>query len=269
MSETRPDDQRSLLPALRALRASAPPDLSDRVCQRLGLATEVDEFVLVDGPPVSLFVAFGPSGISHVLAADLLDGDPERFQVRHRERFGRPVRPATKPPAGLVAALRTGQGRSLHYDLRGLSDFERAVLGKALEIPPGELRPYAWVAREIGRPAAVRAVGSALGRNPVPVLIPCHRVVRSDGQVGDYAFGAPMKRRLLEAEHVDVAEAQRLARSGARFMGSDTTGVFCFPTCRHARRITAAHRMLFRSAAAAAEARFRPCADCRPGERTG
>ena len=51
------------------------------------------------------------------------------------------------------------------------------MLAKAQEIPPGQVRPYAWVAGELGQPAAVRAVGMALGRNPVPVLIPCHRVV--------------------------------------------------------------------------------------------
>ena len=68
------------------------------------------------------------------------------------------------------------------------------MLTKTLEIPSGEVRPYGWVAREIGRPKAVRAVGSALGRNPVPVLIPCHRVVRSDGHVGNYGLGVPMKR---------------------------------------------------------------------------
>ena len=88
----------------------------------------------------------------------------------------------------------------MRYDLSGLSPFERAVLTKTLEIPLGEVRPYGWVAREIGRPRAVRAVGSALGRNPVPVLIPCHRVVRSDGALSGYRWGVRRKRTLLERE---------------------------------------------------------------------
>jgi O-6-methylguanine DNA methyltransferase len=74
---------------------------------------------------------------------------------------------------------------------------------KAREIPAGQVRPYGWIASEIGRPKAVRAVGTALGRNPVPLLIPCHRVVRTDGRVGDYAFGPPAKRALLAAEGLD------------------------------------------------------------------
>ncbi len=64
------------------------------------------------------------------------------------------------------------------------------MLSAAALIPRGQTRPYAWVAERAGRPKAVRAVGSALGRNPVPLLIPCHRVTRSDGSLGDYVFGA-------------------------------------------------------------------------------
>ncbi|NLE64669.1 MAG: MGMT family protein [Elusimicrobia bacterium] len=68
-----------------------------------------------------------------------------------------------------------------------MTAFQTKVLKATLEIPFGETRTYAWVARRIGRPKAVRAVGSALRRNPWPLIIPCHRVVRSDGDVGKYA----------------------------------------------------------------------------------
>jgi O-6-methylguanine DNA methyltransferase len=67
----------------------------------------------------------------------------------------------------------------------------RALNNVSLEIPPGEVRPYSWIAREIGRPGAVRATGSALAKNPVPLLIPCHRVVRSDGRIGKYSATCP------------------------------------------------------------------------------
>lgn len=258
--------QDQLIAALRALRAAPPNGFAERVLTQVGLPGEVDGFVLIEGPTGPLFVAFGPAGISHVLAACLIDGDPERFAARHRQRFGRQLRPATVPPPGLFGALQTGQARRLAFDLRGLSGFEQAVLGKALEIPRGEMRPYGWVAREIGRPKAVRAVGSALGRNPVPILIPCHRVVRADGQIGEYAFGSPMKQALLEAEGVDVVESERQARGGARYVGSDTTHIFCHPSCRDARRITIEHQVRFRHASQATAAGFRPCAHCRPAE---
>ena len=68
-----------------------------------------------------------------------------------------------------------------------LTLFEWSVLKATLEIPFGETRTYAWVARRIGKPRAVRAVGSALRNNPWPLIIPCHRVIRSDGSPGLYA----------------------------------------------------------------------------------
>ena len=99
------------------------------------------------------------------------------------------------------------------FDLRSVTEFERAVLSKALEIPRGEVRTYGWIAAEIGHPAAVRAVGSALRKNPVPVLIPCHRVVRSDGHIGQYALGgSDAKRLILAADGLESAEIERLAR---------------------------------------------------------
>jgi methylated-DNA-[protein]-cysteine S-methyltransferase len=68
-----------------------------------------------------------------------------------------------------------------------LTGFELAVLKATLEIPFGETRSYQWIARRIGKPGAVRAVGSALRKNPWPLIIPCHRVIRSDGSPGLYA----------------------------------------------------------------------------------
>src|SRR5207245_5306709 len=96
---------------------------------------------------------------------------PDDFQARFRPRFRRSPRPAPElPPLP-----------ERFFDLRSVTEFERAVLLKALEIPQGEIRTYGWIAAQIGQPLAVRAVGSALRKNPVPVLIPCHRVVRTDG----------------------------------------------------------------------------------------
>ena len=70
---------------------------------------------------------------------------------------------------------------------KSLTSFEWSVLKATLEIPFGETRTYAWVAKRIGRPKAVRAVGQALRKNPYPLIIPCHRVIKSDGSFGKYA----------------------------------------------------------------------------------
>jgi O-6-methylguanine DNA methyltransferase len=126
------------------------------------------------------------------------------------------------------------------------------------------MRPYAWIAREIGHPKAVRAVGTALRRNPVPLVIPCHRIGQSNGRVGNYAFGSSAKHAILTTEGIDIDALEHLAQAGVRYHGSDTTRIYCFPTCRHARRISDRHRVSFRSEATAAAAGYRPCAVCRP-----
>ena len=166
--------------------------------------------------------------------------------------------------SALEAALREGRGRGIRFDLRATTPFGRAVLDAALRIPRGEIRPYGWIAREIGHPAAVRAVGSALGHNPVPLLIPCHRVVRSDGRIGDYAWGSAVKRAVLATEGVEPDEVESQARGGLHYLGSDTTHIVCWPTCHHARRIQERHRVPFTTVDEAVAAGYRPCRDCRP-----
>lgn len=84
-------------------------------------------------------------------------------------------------------------------DLVG-TDFQRAVWRELQAIPSGQTRTYAQIAAAVGRPSAVRAAGSANGANPVAVLVPCHRVIRSDGSLGGYAWGDGIKRALLERE---------------------------------------------------------------------
>ncbi|MBI5849321.1 MAG: methylated-DNA--[protein]-cysteine S-methyltransferase [Nitrospirae bacterium] len=79
--------------------------------------------------------------------------------------------------------------------------FEQEVWNSLKEIPYGETRTYKWIADRIGKPLASRAVGNALGKNPIPIVFPCHRVVESDGSIGGYTPGVDIKRRLLEIEY--------------------------------------------------------------------
>jgi O-6-methylguanine DNA methyltransferase len=223
-----------------------------------------DAYLRYDSPIGLCYVAFNKLGVSAVLRV----ASDEEFLAAFRQRFGRAIRPARETPAKLRRVLaewtHARVPSDVRFDLRGLSEFEQAVLRKALEIPPGEVRPYSWIAREIGRPKAVRAVGTALGGNPVPLLIPCHRVVRRDGRLGEYGLGAENKRIVLAAEGVDPDRLETLARTGIRYFGSDTTRIFCFPTCRHARRVMDVHRVEFHSEAEATLAGYRPCKVCRP-----
>ena len=85
-------------------------------------------------------------------------------------------------------------------DLSQATHFQREVWEITRCIPYGETRSYAWVAEQIRTPRAARAVGSALGKNPLPVIVPCHRVVASDGKLGGFGGGVEMKRYLLSQE---------------------------------------------------------------------
>lgn len=101
-------------------------------------------------------------------------------------------------------------GRRFSFDLRTVLDledaeryfssFELGVWKKVQSIPFGETRTYGWLAQEIGRPSSQRAVGQALKRNPLPVIIPCHRIVGSGGSLCGYSLGIELKRRLLMLE---------------------------------------------------------------------
>jgi O-6-methylguanine DNA methyltransferase len=87
-------------------------------------------------------------------------------------------------------------------DLSPLTDFQRQVLFTTQKIPPGQVTTYGEIARQIGNPKAVRAVGQALGRNPIPIVIPCHRVIASNGSMGGYSGGGGIatKIKLLKLE---------------------------------------------------------------------
>jgi len=123
---------------------------------------------------------------------------------------GKAVLPCPQPtlpsfPAKLVKQLQAyAAGQRVCFtiplDLRAGTVFQQAVWRVLQIIPFGETRSYAWVARQIGKPKATRAVGGACGANPVPIVVPCHRVVASDGSLGGFSGGLALKRRLLALE---------------------------------------------------------------------
>ena len=90
----------------------------------------------------------------------------------------------------------------LPLDLSAGTDFQQAVWRGCREVAFGATESYGGLARRIGRPGAMRAVGGALGANPIPIVVPCHRIVRSDGALGGFGGGLDMKRRLLDLEGV-------------------------------------------------------------------
>jgi len=237
----------------------APTGFADRLLAHVGMADSYARFETVLG---GVYVAWNRLGVSAAARSE----SAAAFEEWFRKDVGRPIAPSPAP-ADLAAKIEdelTGK-RRMRFDLRGLTDFEQAVLRKTYEIPRGEVRPYGWVAREIRRPAAVRAVGTALANNPIPYFIPCHRVVRTDGEIGNYGGGGPeAKRAILTMEGVRVNRLQELARAGVRYQGVRTTKVFCYPTCRTGRHALAKNVVWLRDEASARAAGFRPCKVCRP-----
>lgn len=140
---------------------------------------------------------------------------------------------------------------SVPVDLGGVGDFQAKVLAEAARIPYGGTTSYAELAQRIGRARAARAVGNALGANPVPVVIPCHRIVRGDGSWGHYAFGGPMKTALLTLE-----------RDTPALVGCATTKIVCRRGCPHEQRMKESSRVVFASVADAKTVGYRPCKTC-------
>jgi len=257
-----PATEPTLEAELARLAVAAPDTLGTGALVAVGLA---DRYAELASPLGAIVIAWNGRGISWVDRA----GDPAVFASRFADAVGRPLHAAPGLPPDLARAVEarlSGDRRvRVPLDLRGRTEFEVAVWMKALEIPRGEVRPYGWIAAEIGRPKAVRAVGTALAHNPVPLVVPCHRVVRSDGSIGQYSLGGPAaKRAILAAEGLDPESLEAAARTGHRYLGSDTTHIVCLPTCHNAKRITPRHRVPFRSLSAAVAAGYRACRECRP-----
>jgi methylated-DNA-[protein]-cysteine S-methyltransferase len=193
--------------ALRSAAAglAAPPDdLGDRLVERAAADGLLDvAYASVDSPLGELTVAATPAGLVRVAYSDFRDRDAvlEDLAARLSPRV-------LESPARLDPVRREldeyFEGRRTSFDLpidwsltRG---FTRGVLQATARIPFGEVGSYASVAGEAGSPRAVRAAGNALGANPMPVVVPCHRVLRTGGALGGYTGGLHRKEFLLRLE---------------------------------------------------------------------
>jgi O-6-methylguanine DNA methyltransferase len=251
-------DVTDLAQAVKILAVPAPHSCRDAVRHEVA-----DAFDRVETESGSVWVAFSKDGIRMIATGDSIDD----LRTSYAKRYCRALTPGSIPDAlrrQVVAAL-SGEGVSTpKVDFEATSELEHDVLTMLTKIPRGEVRTYAWVARQVGRPRAVRAVGNIVARNIVPFLVPCHRVVPSAGGVGNYVYGEEMKRTMLEREGVDVERLDALAAKHVRYIGSRTTHIFCFPTCRDARRIREENAVPFRDADQALETGYRPCRHCQP-----
>ena len=210
------NEQRSVTEAIYESGYTAPSrfyaDAKDRMgmtpsAWRDGGRGETIRYAMLDTPIGRMLVAATSKGICRLT----FDEDAEALKRRFPNATILPADTAMASlVSGVVQAIETpAAAPDLPIDVAGTA-FQEAVWRELRKIPVGETRSYADIAAAIGEPGAVRAVGTANGANPVAVLVPCHRVIRSDGTLGGYAGGLDRKRKLLAAEGAGWKEQAQL-----------------------------------------------------------
>jgi O-6-methylguanine DNA methyltransferase len=160
----------------------------------------------------------------------------------------------------------TGVAHALdhHVDLTLVGNpFQRKVLDKLGAVPRGALISYQGLGAAIGSASSARAVGNALHNNPVPIYVPCHRVISSDGRIGGYGGGAGRKLQLLRSEGFALGEEAVRVPDNVVW-GHRTTGIYCQANCPAVTRVGRGRMLFFADQNAARQAGLRPCKICRP-----
>ena len=173
-------------------------------------------YTRIDSPIGELILAATPEGLREIeFGSQVADS---AFVERQRERGMEPERleriEDTAPDVQAILQRAAAElreyfgGQRAQFDIPldwgRMAPFQRAVLEATATVPFGHVDTYAGIARKIGKPGATRAVGNALGRNPIPVIVPCHRVIRSDATIGGYTGGLGIKHRLLAIEGITL-----------------------------------------------------------------
>jgi len=175
---------------------------ADRAVPR---ASRIVNYTSMRTPVGRLLVAATQAGLVRVS----FDAAETTFVADLRTQLKMRVVKSAEKMAGIVAQIEayfagTRRAFDIPIDLSHASPFQQQVLMAARSVPLGQVVSYHEIARRIGRPKASRAVGQALGHNPVPIVIPCHRIVASSGGLGGYSGGLDIKRKLLELERAYV-----------------------------------------------------------------
>jgi O-6-methylguanine DNA methyltransferase len=222
---------------------------------------------MVPSPLGGLLVAMSEVGIAMIYFLDVPHSNAADAVAMLRRRFD------TVEDQAAVAEVGEEIRRFVAGDLAALvtpvdltlvvSPFQRRVLERLRQVPLGAVMSYQALAAAIGAPRGSRAVGNTMASDPVPVYVPCHRVIRSDGSVGNYGGGVSSKLRLLRAEGFRIGEDRRVAAGAV--LGHQRTHIYCRPSCSAARRAEAARMMIFADSARARGAGLRACRRCLPG----
>ncbi len=142
------------------------------------------------------------------------------------------------------------------------SDFQRRALARLRRVPAGSVISYQGLAAAIGMPSAQRAIGNTVASNPVPIYVPCHRVIRSDGSLGNYGGGPERKLKLLRAEGFGVDSRRRVPPDAV--YGHWASRIFCRPSCAAVRRVERRQWLIFAGPERARQFGMRACKLCHP-----
>jgi O-6-methylguanine DNA methyltransferase len=268
------DRYRGIEAATRAMRTAELPSMNgarERLDWRLAdLRSRTLTYGIFPSPLGHLLIARSERGVSLV---EYLNGGADVAASRLRAR-GIDAREDTDVVAGLHRDLMEFlEGSRTHLDWPldmhlARSDFHRAVLQVTASIPYGAVASYAGIACDIGKPAATRAVAQALRWNPLPIVVPCHRVIGTSGALVGYAGKhVDVKQRLLELEgvHAERAGAEFRIRRDAGYVYCPGDNAYCLPTCPSLVKMDHPHRLLFFGSRQSAEAAgLSPCDTCHP-----
>ena len=218
---------------------------------------------VIDSPMGRLFIADGPRGI---LAIHFLDGKGLEPLAAMRGKFDVVEDQAAADRIGdeirrFVAGDRAALKHEIDLSLVE-SDFKRRALTKLCKVPLGSVVTYQGLASAIGAPDGQRAIGNAMGSNPVPIYVPCHRVIKSDLSIGNYGGGVDRKLKLLRAEGFAVGKDLRMPARAV--MGHQRTHIYCRPECSAAKRADMGRCYIYADSERARGAGLRACKLCHP-----
>lgn len=237
------------------------PQFTTAIFDRIGL----DRYTVTASVLGDVCLGWTARGVSAIRRRQSA-GDEVEFARWYAARTGRPIVRAVELD-GIARAAQTklaSDGADVPLDLDAATPVERAVLAQIVQVPYGYARPCELVATELGSAVTSATVAGILAQNPVPLLVPCHRIVSNDCCVGAYVFGPQAQQRLLESEGLDLNAIERVVARGFRYIGCDD-GSFCLPTCADvAGKIDRPGYVGLHSLSEAHEHGLHACPSCRP-----
>jgi methylated-DNA-[protein]-cysteine S-methyltransferase len=221
---------------------------------------------LVGSPIGDLMVAESDRGLIGLHFMWITNGDQMLEKMRQRFDLVENEAAMKKVAAELERYFRRGDAAALDDQKVDFSmvesEFQRRALARLRSVPGGSVITYHGLAAAVGNPNSQRAIGTTMATNPIPLFVPCHRVIRSDGTIGNYGGGVDRKLRLLELEGFHVGRDLKMPADAV--LGHRATHIFCRPECSAAKRADRGRMLIFADAEKAEHAGLRACKLCRP-----